>query len=93
MRFHSGNYSSYGVVGSYITWPCNWMLIFRRKMLSPFQIRGKKSFGLYRQTERNFATQIGGANKETPWSESASELYRPCDRRLSAKGLPTFFCG
>jgi hypothetical protein len=25
----------------------------------------------------------------TPWSESASELYRPSDRRLSAKRLPT----
>jgi hypothetical protein len=24
-------------------------------------------------------------NKQTPWSESASELYRPSDRRLSAK--------
>jgi hypothetical protein len=24
-----------------------------------------------------------------PWSESASELYRPSDRRLSAKRLPT----
>jgi hypothetical protein len=29
-------------------------------------------------------------NKQTPWSESASELYRPSDRRLSAKWLPTF---
>jgi hypothetical protein len=28
--------------------------------------------------------------KKTPWSESASELYRPSDRRLSAKLLPTF---
>jgi hypothetical protein len=28
--------------------------------------------------------------KQTPWSESASELYRPSDRRLSAKLLPTF---
>jgi hypothetical protein len=28
--------------------------------------------------------------KQTPWSESASELYRPSDRRLSAKRLPTF---
>jgi hypothetical protein len=28
--------------------------------------------------------------KQTPWSESASELYRPSDRRLSAKWLPTF---
>jgi hypothetical protein len=28
--------------------------------------------------------------KQTPWSESASELYRPSDRRLSAKWFPTF---
>jgi hypothetical protein len=27
--------------------------------------------------------------KQTPWSESASELHRPSDRRLSAKWLPT----
>jgi hypothetical protein len=26
----------------------------------------------------------------TPWSESASELYRPSNRRMSAKWLPTF---
>jgi hypothetical protein len=29
-------------------------------------------------------------NKKTPLSESASELCWPCDRRLSAKWLPTF---
>jgi hypothetical protein len=29
-------------------------------------------------------------NKETPWPESASELYRPSDRRLSAKLVQTF---
>jgi hypothetical protein len=28
--------------------------------------------------------------KKTPWSESVSELYRPSDRCLSAKWLPTF---
>jgi hypothetical protein len=28
--------------------------------------------------------------KKTPWSKSANELYRPSDRRLSAKWLPTF---
>jgi hypothetical protein len=28
--------------------------------------------------------------KKTPWSESASELYRLSDRRLSAKLLLTF---
>jgi amino acid transporter len=27
--------------------------------------------------------------QQTPWSESASELYRPSDRRFSAKWLPT----
>jgi hypothetical protein len=27
----------------------------------------------------------GGGEEKTPWSESASELYRPSDRRLSAK--------
>jgi hypothetical protein len=27
--------------------------------------------------------------KQTPWPESASELYRPSDRRLSAKLVPT----
>jgi hypothetical protein len=27
--------------------------------------------------------------KQTPWSESASELYRPSESRLSAKLVPT----
>jgi hypothetical protein len=30
------------------------------------------------------------SNKKTPWSESASKLYRPGDRRLSEKLVPTF---
>jgi hypothetical protein len=29
-------------------------------------------------------------NKTTPWPESGSELYRPNDRRLSAKLMPIF---
>jgi hypothetical protein len=29
-------------------------------------------------------------NKQTLWSEPASELYRPSDRRLSAKLVPPF---
>jgi hypothetical protein len=28
--------------------------------------------------------------KKTPWPEFASEIYRPSDRRLSAKLMPTF---
>jgi hypothetical protein len=30
------------------------------------------------------------ATKQIPWPESASELYRPSDRRLSAKLMSTF---
>jgi hypothetical protein len=29
-------------------------------------------------------------NEQTPWPESATELHRPSDRRLSANWLPTF---
>jgi hypothetical protein len=29
-------------------------------------------------------------NKQAPWPQSASELYRPSDRRLSPKLVPTF---
>jgi hypothetical protein len=36
------------------------------------------------------ADEITNKNNQTPWSESASELYRPSDRRLSEKWLPTF---
>jgi hypothetical protein len=28
---------------------------------------------------------LGGLAHNTPWSESASELYRPSDRRVSTK--------
>jgi hypothetical protein len=36
--------------------------------------------------ESDFTAQnIQQTNKQTPWSESASELYRPSDRRLSEK--------
>jgi hypothetical protein len=34
--------------------------------------------------------EVVADKKKTPWSESASELYRPSNRRLSAKWLPTF---
>jgi hypothetical protein len=29
-------------------------------------------------------------HKKTPWPQFANELYRPSDRRLSAKLVPTF---
>jgi hypothetical protein len=34
--------------------------------------------------------EVETKKKQTPWSESASEIYRPSDRRFSAKWLPTF---
>jgi hypothetical protein len=41
---------------------------------------------------RNISNQAKAASfyiKKTPWLESASELYRPSDHRLSVKWLPT----
>jgi hypothetical protein len=36
--------------------------------------------------QQRFSSQsIISLKKETPWFESATELYRPNDRRLSAK--------
>jgi hypothetical protein len=37
-----------------------------------------------------FAFTTTNKQKQTPWPESASELYRPSDRCLSAKSVPTF---
>jgi hypothetical protein len=50
----------------------------------------------YKPDGRAFETRWGEwilsnkTNKQTPWSESESELYRPSDCRLLAKWLPTF---
>jgi hypothetical protein len=35
-------------------------------------------------------TYMTNNKNETPWPEYASDLYRPSDRRLSAKLVPTF---
>jgi hypothetical protein len=37
-----------------------------------------------------FMQTVEQKKNRTPLSESANELYRPSDRRLSAKWLPTF---
>jgi hypothetical protein len=38
------------------------------------------------------SSRIAGnkTKKQTPWPQSASQLYQPSDRRLSAKLVPTF---
>jgi CBS-domain-containing membrane protein len=38
----------------------------------------------------NTLTVIENKKTQTPWAESASELYRPSDLHLSAKLVPTF---
>jgi hypothetical protein len=40
-----------------------------------------------KRTERSYRIQT---KIRTPWNESASELCRPSDHRLSAKSVPTF---
>jgi hypothetical protein len=53
-------------------------------------------FGLHSTVSQKMSTFVTIAvrtkkkPKQTPWSESASELYRPSDRRLPAKLVPTF---
>jgi hypothetical protein len=39
------------------------------------------------------STNRVGGRKKTPWTEPVSELYRPSNRRLSAKLVPTFANG
>jgi hypothetical protein len=41
------------------------------------------------ETSNSIFSSKKGATK-TPWPASASEIYRPSDRRLSAKLVPTF---
>jgi hypothetical protein len=54
-------------------------------------IKASKEIAPEGNTVNNTKKKLKSAtNKQTPWSESTSELYRPSDRRLSAKWLPTF---
>jgi hypothetical protein len=68
----------------------------------PSSFQTKKSIGIYlfmragclNQQSLLHCLALSGRytlpNKQTLWSESASELYRPRDSRLSAKLVPTF---
>jgi hypothetical protein len=44
----------------------------------------------YTSMHRHNEVRAKQTNKHTPWPESASELYRPSDSRLSAKLVPAF---
>jgi hypothetical protein len=60
---------------------CNMPFLRQFTILISVSYKLRVILGWYKQNQ---------TNKQTPWSESASELYRPSDRRLSAKWLPTF---
>jgi hypothetical protein len=51
------------------------------------------SYSFHYESKQTFLRNInyrGRKEKKTLWLESASKLYRPSDRRLSAKLVPTF---
>jgi hypothetical protein len=47
-------------------------------------------YGSLSQLRRHSVKFVVSTLTNTPWPESASELYRPSDRSLSAKLVPTF---
>jgi hypothetical protein len=47
-------------------------------------------YGRFKWLQERTASEAEAPIKKTPRPESASELYRPSVRRLSAKGVPTF---
>jgi hypothetical protein len=60
---------------------------------SPFKLgQGLQSLkqGIHRQHGGRLSVRFQNEEQKTPWPESASELYRPSDRRLSTKLVPTF---
>jgi hypothetical protein len=50
-----------------------------KELMETQMIRSKTKKYLYKMINTK------DSNKQSPWSESASELYRPSDRRFSAK--------
>jgi hypothetical protein len=64
------------------------VVLTRMKIRSKFReryIRVGQREGLLYGLSSTWQTRRQLLKKKTPWSESASELYRPSDRRFSAK--------
>jgi hypothetical protein len=62
--------------------------MFQYQILSEFVEKFRNELRRLTVGRHDFPTK--NKTKQTPWSESASELYRPSDNRLSAKWLQTF---
>jgi hypothetical protein len=68
---------------------------WRRKILflPGLELRPQPSARIYKNYSKwhsQYTTNNTVIQKQTQWPESASELYRPSDHRLSAKLVPTF---
>jgi hypothetical protein len=53
-------------------------------------MRIRKKGGEFKPMETDMYGEGRENTQKKPWPESASELYRPSDRHLSAKLVPTF---
>jgi hypothetical protein len=79
----------------FVSWSCSQQIEknchWSQTHITPCHTERWPSWSLLLQTSR-FKSYCMHAliKKKTQWSESASELYRPSDRCLSAKWLPTF---
>jgi hypothetical protein len=57
---------------------------------SIFFLNTGKLLAHYATSKKTALSRYKLKNNSTPWPQSESELYRPSDRRLSAKLVPTF---
>jgi hypothetical protein len=73
--------TEYSWLGAYSRATQFWALVLKKKTCND---DGSKSCTVIGEN------QAGRDSKQSPWPESASELYRPSDRHLSAKLVPTF---
>jgi hypothetical protein len=58
-------------------------------VFTPMFVYPKTNFGQLISLSGKKSGPLALKFKKTPWAQSASELYRLSDRRLSAKLLPT----
>jgi hypothetical protein len=88
-RFKLSKYFSCSLNGLCVLWRLvfHWLWIYRMDKLNvaeSLQNCTHLPVGICKASNR------GTTNRQTPWPEFANELYRPTDRRLSAKLAPSF---
>jgi hypothetical protein len=73
-----------------MVWPCIWARVHQVESRLGYKLSLLRRFVIVPSLSHSASWVTDQSLKKTPWSESASELYRLSDRRLSAKWLPTF---